>query len=446
MMAAGAVVALAMLWLLGALALASAGLRSNEGSSTAVCDLAAGAAIVTLLGTLAIAGGFRLSPVPIYLLMLVLAVFAIRHRMPLSLRIHFPRRPLTLLLLTMAAVVLTGLLISSAQDRLWWDGWSQWAFKARVLFVEGGFPRSFLDAGGPYARTNLDYPPGVPLVVWWLYWHAGQSVPALASVMGALWFILLPVLVWSSLRRRVDDRVAAAAALGVAAFWPNAFFATGGTADVVVALALLGAAVEIERGVDGPDQPALWRAGVYLALGALAKNEGWALAGAALAVVGLRLLWQGSRHPRHLLPLMLPLVPIMLWILFTRSLNVRAGVSGAASESLVTSGRLLVFLSGLGTLLSSNPWFPLPVLAALGVFAAMRRRDPGLTTAWVLLAGYFVAICATYVYTAADMLWLLASSLVRVMGALVPTLVYLAVLAACEPLPAASTAPVARAG
>ena len=427
------IAALVSLWLLGALILTAARIRPNDGVSAVVCDLVAGAVTVALFGTFVIVVGLQLSLIPLYVLMAAIGVLVWKRGASMRAAIQIPSTPLASLLLLVAALLIACILVSSLQDRLWWDGWSQWAFKARVLFIEGTLPRTFLDPQGLYARTNLDYPLGLPLAIWWLYQHAADPAPVLASFLGAVWFALLPLLVWGELRHRTDERIAAGAALGVAAFWPIAFFAAGGTPDVLVALALLGAVVEVERGIRDIDGAAFARGGIYLALGALAKNEGWALAVLALIAAGAGLLWRRSRQVKPLLGLLLPLVAVIPWMLFTRSLQVRSGIAGAAGESMLTGERLPHFLSGLGTLLTTSQWFPLPLLAGLGVLAAVRRREPGLSAAWLLLGGYFAAVCAAYVYTSAEMSWLLASSLHRVMAVLVPATVYLSQVGASQP-------------
>ena len=109
--------------------------------------------------------------------------------------------------------------------------------------------------------------------------------------------------------------LAGTATLGTAAFWPLPYYATGGTADVVVALALLGAVAEIERGFTLERTDALWRAGLFVALGAMAKNEGLALMVVALAAVAWAVRRDTGRL-RRIIPLTVPLLAAAPWLVF----------------------------------------------------------------------------------------------------------------------------------
>lgn len=432
MTALATLAALLALWLLGAAVLTCANARSGEGTDAVSADFAAGAAVLAFAGMAAVSLGAGLSLTAGYLLVAAFAALGARRlRRPL-LRVRGTRAPAAGALLCAAGALLAAVLTTGMQDRLVWDGWGIWTLKARVLFVEGTLPRDFLDPAGVFASTNLDYPLAVPLVDWWLYQHAGAALPALASFMGAVWFLLLALVVWGALRDRVDHRLAAAATLGTAAFWPVAFFATGGTADVVVALALLGGVVELERGLERHDAAALGRAAAYVALGALAKNEGIALAVLFAIVGGAFLLRAGERRLRRFLPLFVPLLAVAPWVVFVRLGGVRIGAFSAGADAAPLGERVSLFLTGVRVLFSSGPWLPLPLLAGVGVAAAARQGGPGVRAGWTLLGGYVAVLCATYLQAEADMMWLLSTSLPRVLGAVVPALVFLSTLSAAR--------------
>lgn len=431
--------ALAAIWLLGACSLSLLDARAH-GASGVVADYVTGVVFLGFVGMTGIAVGAGVSLAAVYaMLMIAVAACAVTgawRRLPrpsgASFRLPLEDPVAAVILLTavlMTAVILTG----AMQDRLWWDGWSIWAFKARVLFEEGTLPSSFLDPEGIYVTANLDYPLAVPLLDWWLYRHVGEASPALASFAGAVWYTLLPALAWSSLRPVAGARIAGLAALGLAAFWPASFYAAGGTADVVVAVALLGTVIEIIGAVETRERAPLVRAAAYLTLAALSKNEGLALAIIGIVVAGGALALRGERRPGRLLWLALPLVLLAPWLAFTRSNAigsaavggmVAAGGEGAASAA----DRLPMFVTGLRLLASSMPWMPVSLLVILGIWVLVRSRRPELATGWALLALYLAALSLVYLRSPEDMLWLLTTSAPRVFGALVPALVYVSLI------------------
>jgi len=451
-----ALLAFAALWALGAAALALAGVRARGAPGVLATDFAAGAAILACSGAILIALGLQVSLPVFYTLLVALALAVLWRRrsrraarelpggsvaaacpvvQALGLRRAFPRDRWAAALLGATAVLLLGIAAAAAFDRLWWDGWAIWALKARVLFLDGTLPRAFLDPAGPWAFTHVDYPLAVPLVHWWVYRHAGAAAPQLASLAGFVWHALIPLLTWGALRERAGERTAAAAALATAAFWPIAFHATGGTADVVIAFALLGAVVELDRALGRGDRAALWRAGVFLALGAAAKNEGLALAVVGLAA-GL-LARGGIGRARRLPALLLPLAVAAPWLLFSRANGLESDVLAGWPGTEAAARRAWQLAGGLLRQFTGTPWQPAAALAVVGVIAAARRRDPGLTAGWLLLGGYAAALCGVYIIAPHDLAWLMATSLPRTFGALVPATLFLA-LAGAAPAPAAT--------
>ena len=447
MTAIAAFAAFGAIWLLGALALSTLGLRPDRGVSAVVIDYVAGAVIVAFLGVLMVVLGFRLTPAPAYVLLFGFAIAAGAQRRWLQLRPAWPRDPVAIALLVLAALVVVVLMLSAARDRLWWDGWAIWLFKARILFLEGTIPAHVLDPRAIYRFTNPDYPLGAPLLSWWLFAHAGAIVPGLASIAGALWFAAIPVLMFSGLRGRTGPRVAAVAALACAAFWPLPFFAAGGTPDIAIAVALLGAVIHLERGFRTGRGVQFWRAGLFLALGSLHKHEGLALAIVAAVVVVGAMALQRRWHRAALGALLLPFVALAPWSIFSHSLGLRTQVmlqvasmapgAAAASEGILARNVRLM-AAGWVDLLRLAIWLPLPFLALAGGVAALRRRAVGVLVAWGVVAGYAGAVKFAYIMIpdANGLAWLLATSFPRVFAALVPALVFTALISVSSSLPA----------
>lgn len=445
------VMALLALWALGTLALSLAGIRGDSGAEAVVNGFVAGVGLLAIVGTLTIISGFRLSISIVYALIVLLSVAAWRRGRLVVARSRLPRDRVALVILVLVALVALTIMAAATRDQLWWDGWAIWAFKARVLVNDGTLPSRFLDPEGPYGFTHLAYPLAQPLTLWWLYRHVGVVVPAIASFQGAIWITLLAILLWSALQRHVGERIAALAGLGLLLFWPMVFYALGGTADVVIALALLGTVIGMVDGMEG-DDAAFWRAGSFLLLGIMTKNEGFAIAIVTLVVGGIA-LWK-TRYlvrrskaplegPPHLpgsatgtllrtLPLALPLAALMPWSLFIRLRGVREQMLdfGMATEVLVERAWLLAVV--FSDFLLSMPWLPLPFLAMIGLAALLRtfRHEPAaaraLLTGWLVVGCYLAALVVVYLWTPQDIGWLLTTTLPRVLGPLVPVAVYLA--------------------
>jgi hypothetical protein len=423
----GVPVALAAIWLLGAATLHVSRVRPHEFVHALVTDFVAGVTVLSAVGMTAVALGFRVSLVLFYVLIAMLVTVATRtRRITRAVRPRLPRGARAIILIGCAFAAILAIALVSIEDRLWWDGWAIWTFKARVLFLEGTLPPAFFASDSGYAFTHLDYPLAVPLFDWWVWRHVGAASPATASFIGAAWFSLLPLLLWSSLRTIASEGMAALAALGMSLFWPIAYYATGGTADVVVALSLLGAVIELERAIRHKETAALVRCGIYVTLGVLAKNEGLAVAAVVTAVGAFFMLRSGERRSKRFLPLALPFVAVAPWWMFVSAFDVR---EPAAVPSLLATlpERLPILVKRFAALAASVPWLALPLIGVVGVTAAARRRDDALTAGWVALASYFVVLCVVYLLTPHDLEWLLTTSQPRVLSVLVPSLTYLAV-------------------
>jgi hypothetical protein len=424
-------VALGVLWATGASALSLAGLRDRRFADRLVADFVTGAVIVGFVGTATIVLGLRLSLPGIYLILLVLIGCGLKWGRRADAGTARESDPLAMGILAVAGIVLAAVGAAAASDRLWWDGWAIWALKARVLFLEGTLPSAFLDPNGPYVFTHLDYPLLVPLIDWWGFQHLGAVSPQAASFIGFFWFLLIPLLLWGALRDRLGERIAALAALAAAACWPIAFYATGGTADVVIALALLGAIVELDRAFGQSDRSALWRAGIFLALGATAKNEGLALAvvGICIALAAPSGIARASRLPA----LLLPLAMAGPWLLFTQALGLESDVLVGAPGVAEAGGRGWMLAGALLRQFTGTPWQPLTALALIGVVAAFRKPERSIAIGWAILVAYSATLCGVYASAPHDLSWLIATTLPRVFGALAPAALFLSLASGLPP-------------
>ena len=444
---AAGVLAPLTVWLLGASALALAGLREGRGRDLAL-DFAAGVALLGLLGSTVIAAGGRVSMLHVYFLLVALVGAAVVRcgagSLAVRLRLALPRDRIARGILAVAGAVLLVVVTAAFRDRVMWDGWTFWMLKSRALLLDGTIPPAMLDPAGPYDYAHPDYPLGLPLLQWWAFVHAGGVVPALVSFLGALWFVLLVLLFGDTALDLAGERPAALAVLGVAAFWPIAQHATGGYADVVVTLALLGAVVHLreaagaaggarDAGMAGTPATAgtaaVWRAAVFLALAAVTKNEGLALAMVAAATGGAWLAARRRLRPAAVAALLLPLAVAAPWTWFVAEHGLRAAHLGSAGAAVAWGERVGTLASHYAGLALHRSWVPLPWILALGLVGAFRGRRADLALPWMVVLLYFAALNAVYLTTGLDLDWLLTSSLERVLQPLVPAGVLLALLA-----------------
>lgn len=423
--------ALAVAWLLGALVLGVLGLRGGDATDLPL-ELATGATVIGAVGSVLVVAGVPLSPLYIYAVLLAVAVVSWRKRRPPTLRPPaWPADPVARGLLVAAAAVVVLILTASLVDRLSWDGWAIWVLKARILLLEGGLPADAWTRPGPFEFAHPDYPLALPLFDWWLFAHAGRPVPALASFAGAIWFSLLPWLLWAGAGagrpRAARARAASAAALGLAAFWPIASYAVGGTADVLMALAILGAAVELERGARSGTTAPLIRAMLYLLLAALTKNEGLAVGLAGGAIVGAILVRRRQRGAWAYLAAAAPTAAGLLWRAWSSGMGAEVEQLGS-SFGLVELGRNAASIArALGELALYRQWPPLLLVVGVGAWRWRARRLRSQTPAWALLGIYLAMVMGVYLMTDQDLPWLLETSLQRVLSTLVPAAVYLTV-------------------
>lgn len=458
---------LLVLWGGGALLLGLAGLRKPNAPTTPAAAFAAGVSLLALLGMLTVILGGHVTLLAGYALFTALAVAHLAWR-PRPSWPSLPRLPTARpagAVLAATALLLSLLGLAASRDRLLWDGWALWTFKARVLFLEGTLPPALLDPAGPYPWTQPSYPLALPLVHWWGYAHAGGAIPALASLAGAACLLFVPLLLWRSLKHSAGPLWAAAAAFGCAAFWPMTRYAIGGYADVLITLAMLGAVVDLDGGLDGglDGRPgdgldgarhgATGRYAIFLTLGTLAKNEGLALA-AVGALAGLLALGTGARRARSARWLLAPFIAIAPWFLFTRLRGSGAVHLGTVPSPAEVWSRVPTLLGAFVDLVTSPAWLPLLLLFVCGLLARAARRGHRGGPAWSLVLGYFAIVQAVYLATPLELPWLLATSLDRVIGTMVPAVVFLSIreirrlgdgslrAANAAPPPAAPPAPV----
>lgn len=386
--------------------------------TTVASDAAIGMTLCAFVGSILLVADLPLHPLSVVVVASLLTGLAWRRRSvsPVGTR---PRPDwLVVTALVVAAVGIVCALVVARRDHLWWDGWAIWALKARVLFLEGTLPVEVLASPGPYDHAHPRYPVGVPLVTWWFHRHLGAVAPATASFVGALWFAVLVGLVWEALRDVTDRRFAALATAVVAWCDPVVSHAVGGTAEVVVAVALVGVVHAV--GTRDLDRVAAWRCGVFLLLGVLAKQEGLALV--AVTVVALASTGAFLRRWEWQLAISLP---VCMWLGWQWHVSAFAPaeplLSGALTGGLLVD-RFAALMTTIGIVLVEGRWWPVAALAGVALVRARGRVRLGGR----IVVGYVATLLLVYLLTPQDQVWLLRTSFVRVLSAVLPATVVLA--------------------
>jgi hypothetical protein len=425
----GVVVALMALWMTGAMLLSLTGLRDLRSPTRGFADLAAGVVLLATYGMTMVLIGGRVHVLGFYGVAAAVGVAYLLARPRGSLRLEpvRPRSRLAWLLLAGTVVLLLIVATAALRDRLLWDGWAFWTLKAHALLLHGTLPPALLDPAGPYYWTHPEYPLAHPLVHWWLFSHAGGFSPAVASFMGAVWLAFLPLLLWHGLERTAGERWAAATAFSATAFWPIAFQATGGYAEIILILCILGAVIELERGIGGERGGSAGRFALFLALAALSKNEGLALAVAATPLALIHLWRSGARRRAPSLWLLLPFMLLAPWFVFTRAAGLEPDQVGGALPIGELAERVGAIFLAFGRLGVDRAWTALPILILAGLAARVLRPDRDLGVAWATLLLYLLMTQLVYLSTPLDFHHLLNSTLPRIVQVLVPAVVFLSI-------------------
>jgi hypothetical protein len=341
---------------------------------------------------------------------------------------------LAILITTMSFVYLVNLV---TQPVLGWDAIAMWLFKAKVFYLQQAADL------GPIAsdvRRNLDYPPLYPLMVdssYVLIGHLdevfGKSVTFLFFLTGLLGFYVtvneligrLPALVFSFL-------LAALPIFGVALFSDVQM----GWADYPVGILMLVSLLHLFRGQLMGDKQSYLAAVVFAALAAITKNEGLSFLGIVtlLLLVVLVKVIRTSGWPRIPVVFLIvgfsSLVPVVAWQIYLRLHGIHPAqvlsVQGLAATHLSLATRAIVILRimhGVVVQHSDYPWIGVDLALAL-LLIAVRRRGPAIFLAAAVLlqlAAYFLV----YLVTPYDLIFLISTSLDRLVLQITPSLLLL---------------------
>jgi hypothetical protein len=123
-----------------------------------------------------------------------------------------------------------------------WDAWATYAFKAKIMYVEAGIPRSVFElAGAP------NYPLGIPFQEVWTAWFVGTWDDIAIKWLFPAYLLALMCLVYGALRERWSARAAMAGMLFVVGLPLLLQHAHDGYTDLPFAFFALGSAIFLTR-------------------------------------------------------------------------------------------------------------------------------------------------------------------------------------------------------
>ncbi|HEY0674400.1 MAG TPA: hypothetical protein VGD27_19145 [Longimicrobiales bacterium] len=437
------VLSLLPLWALGFAAQRALGIR-QRGARGVVLDYVIGYLALGVMGSISVLLGAAPPLWWIYALVLVASAIAWMRRAPVASALAGgslspQHHDVYVRVIAGATIMVLLFLVGTAlTDRLIWDGWAIWTLRARILFFENGLPPDAFLKPGPYEFAHPEYPLALPLLDWWMFRHAGASLPALASFAGSLWIVALALLVWTHLKARVAPMIASLAVLGLVLFRPITEYAVGGTADVIIAVAMLGVVIELTSAEEASAAASV-RAGCFLALAVLSKNEGFALA--IIAVFSAAVIQPlGGFRARVIAAFAIPVAMGGAWYLVTRTWGLDVEQVGGLPPVASLPERVMTITGAFSRLASYRSWPPIFLLALLGAFSAARSSNRTDRFGWVLVVSYLLVLAGVYLSTSQDLVWLLRTSLERVVSHAVPALLVLSVCAIFPAHPAAGAA------
>ena len=244
----------------------------------------------------------------------------------LALKAWWEKRPFTTtsastwIMIIVALLFFTVVYAISQQARLGHDGYAFWGYKAKVIFIEGGWPAP---TGRFATLPHPDYPLLVSTFQAWVYWFLGDVDETAVKFIFVLFYAALTLLFYETVRQQYGLFLSLCFT-GLMALTPQlaAVSALSGYADVALMLYVWGTAVFCQRWFNKGNQHDLLLGGVLAALAFWVKREGavyWLINGVLIA---LFLLWRMAKHQDKrlsettyfLLPALLIMVPWLLYL------------------------------------------------------------------------------------------------------------------------------------
>jgi hypothetical protein len=313
-----------------------------------------------------------------------------------------------------------------------WDAIAMWMFKAKLYYHLQSV--SVQPIAADVAR-HLDYPPLFSLMVSSVYTLIGRADDVLGKAINFVFLLAAAGACFALVRTLLDRRMAVMFTFLLVAlplFSPALSETTQmGYADYAFGVCLMISLAHLQKAEISKQAAAYGLAVVFACMAALIKNEGLALLGILLLVFGARAVmrgdWMSIRHANKavLLALIVALVPVLVWQVYVTVNGLSLATPGSLPALVpLIPDRALVILNAVRRLMTSlntdYPWLALGFLLA-SVLLVLNRLRFGTMVYLVLclqLTSYFIV----YLLTTADLRYLLATSLDRVILQVAPSI------------------------
>jgi len=348
-------------------------------------------------------------------------------------------------------MVVTVLEISGAFFRAWllpmeaYDAVSNWGLKAKVIFLTGSIPETFL-RNPNYEVFHPDYPLLVPLLESYIYLCAAELREASAKMVFPLFLAGCAAVLFAALRRAGQTRRSCLLFSFLLVSVP--YFseqATNGYADVVVSFYFGAGSLYLYLWQSSGRNLFLALSSFLTSCAALTKNEGLVLVVVHLVWLAVALLSRSGIAARHKLSCLgvyvcILAVALIPWYRFQESFG---GRNDVINSDTVTAGLNLGSLSRVGPILyhlqtqvfGPKNWNLVWIL--FGAAVALRRkvllRSPAafvVCAVGLVLAAYMsVYLVTPYGVAPFDVTWHLRTSASRLLLHMLPQVVFLIGLA-----------------
>lgn len=211
---------------------------------------------------------------------------------------------------------------------LGFDGWTNWEFKAHVVYAEGGWTANYFAFPWP-EFIHRDYPLLLASLEAWAFVCLGQADESAIKIIFPLFYFCLILFFYATVRRISLNRIALlfSVLLGTTPYFAS-IAAPSGYADVLLMLYVFCAVVFIKRWFERGLESDLLIGAILAALGIWVKREGliyWGFNGVALVCwLGLTRVLSVRERTRILLIFLLSAaVSIVPWFAFLRSFQIQ---------------------------------------------------------------------------------------------------------------------------
>ncbi|MBM3319246.1 MAG: glycosyltransferase family 39 protein [Candidatus Eisenbacteria bacterium] len=276
-----------------------------------------------------------------------------------------------------------------------WDAWRIWSFRAKILYIEKGFPEGFFD--GDWAGFP-GYPLGIPFVEAYLARAAGMWHEPAIKMLFPLFLAALLFVSWRLLAERTDGRTAGLGLLLLASAPLLVHHGSVAYMDLPLAFFLASSVLHLSRWEREKDGGSLATAALFAGFLPVIKNEGLPFFLLLSAIVVVRRTGRGGG--RALLRWFAISLPFSLpWLLFKHLGGIAESpyhvLSFPDPASIARRAYDCARLSAANMTLTGSwglAWFALVFLLLPG--RALRRGVPE-----IVLAGGAILFAAAYCLT-----------------------------------------------